>query len=317
MKINEPVTQVEDILEDDALLISRTNNKGAISFSNDEFIEISGYSREELEGKNHNIVRHPDMPPAAFEDLWATIKQGESWKGVVKNRSKNGNYYWVNAHVTPVIEKQKIVGFVSVRSKASREEINQADALYRRINQGEETFPQTLKNNTHRFRKIVGNKYNILGFISIVMISQAFSLFTVPAGSIAFSLVSIIFCLLGSLGFLLYDKTCLMVSKKREQELIDKLNYVLSQTSKSSQKIGSAVKNIELKNIELQEINKEQIDSVIKTRTAVESLVNQVETSASTANEAARFSAESRDNAIEGSAVMKETIGAMGGDFQG
>ena len=312
MKINKPVTQVEEILEDDALLISRTNIKGAISFSNDEFINISGFSKEELEGKNHNIVRHPDMPPAAFADLWATIKQGESWKGVVKNCCKNGDFYWVNAHVTPVIEKQQIVGFVSVRSKASREEINQAADLYKRINQGQVSFSPTLKRKNLSFRTILEKKNSLLSLIGLAILFQIASLFIEPAGSILFSTATIISCLTGGLSFLFYIKSCTAEFHKREQSLFEKLNYVLTQTSKSSTRIGEAVKNLERKNIELQEINKDQINSVVKTRAAVGSLASQVEISASTANEAAIFSEESRDHAIEGSAVMQDTIGAMG-----
>jgi aerotaxis receptor len=312
MKINKPVTQIEEILEDDALLISRTNTKGAISFSNDEFIKISGFPKEELEGKNHNVVRHPDMPPEAFEDLWATIKTGESWKGVVKNRCKNGNFYWVNAHITPVMENQQIVGFVSVRSKASREEINQASDLYKRINQGQVSFPPTLKCKNFSFRSLLEKKGSLLSLIGLTISLQIASLLIGPAGSLFFSAATIIFCLVGGLSFLFYIKSCTAEFDKREQGLFDKLGYVLTQTAKSSTRISEAVKNLERKNVELQEINKDQINSVVKTRSAIESLSSQVETSASMANEAANFSEESRDHAIEGSAVMQKTIGAMG-----
>ena len=93
MKKNLPVTQVEESYSDSANILSTTNLKGAISYVNDDFIKISGFTEDELIGKNHNMVRHPDMPPAAFEDLWSTVKSGNSWMGMVKNRCKNGNHY--------------------------------------------------------------------------------------------------------------------------------------------------------------------------------------------------------------------------------
>ena len=97
MKKNFPVTGQERTYGDDVNILSTTDPKGRITHVNDDFVEISGFERDELIGKAHNIVRHPDMPPAAFEDLWKTIKGGESWLGIVKNRCKNGDHYWVSA----------------------------------------------------------------------------------------------------------------------------------------------------------------------------------------------------------------------------
>ena len=102
MKINLPITQNEVALTDSARLISTTNLKGITTYANQAFIDISGFSGEELLNKNHNVVRHPDMPAAAFKDLWDTLKQGKPWMGIVKNRCKSGNFYWVDAYVTPI-----------------------------------------------------------------------------------------------------------------------------------------------------------------------------------------------------------------------
>ncbi|MDP2961762.1 MAG: PAS domain-containing methyl-accepting chemotaxis protein [Sulfurimicrobium sp.] len=135
MKTNLPVTGVEKPFNS-GTIVSKTDLKGAITYANDAFIELSGFSREELIGKNHNIVRHPDMPPAAFAWLWNTIKTGQPWRGIVKNRCKNGDHYWVEAFVVPVKEKGKIVEYMSVRSPAAREQIASADALYRELNAG-------------------------------------------------------------------------------------------------------------------------------------------------------------------------------------
>ncbi len=103
MKKNLPVTATETVYRDSAVLISKTDMRGVITYANADFIEVSGYSENELLGKSHNLVRHPDMPPAAFADLWRQIQAGKLWHGFVKNRCKNGDYYWVESNVSPSI----------------------------------------------------------------------------------------------------------------------------------------------------------------------------------------------------------------------
>lgn len=137
MRTNLPVTGIEHELRDGQSLVSKTDIKGRITYANPCFIEVSGFSYEELLGKAHNIVRHPDMPPEAFADLWDTLQDGQPWTGLVKNRCKNGNFYWVLANVTPIKEEGRIVGYMSVRTKPSREEVAAADAAYRKIREGE------------------------------------------------------------------------------------------------------------------------------------------------------------------------------------
>ncbi len=134
MKINEPVTGRERTYGEDTVIISTTDLKGIITYCNNDFIEISGFSQEELLGKNHNIVRHPDMPPEAFQDLWDTVKAGHPWRGIVKNRCKNGDHYWVDAYVTPVYEGDTIVGYQSVRNRPNQQDVMAADELYRKLN---------------------------------------------------------------------------------------------------------------------------------------------------------------------------------------
>lgn len=129
MKINLPVTQNEVAYPRGHYLVSKTDLKGTITHANDAFVEISGYSRLELIGKSHNIVRHPDMPPEAFADLWRTVKNGLPWHGVVKNRCKNGDYYWVKAFVVPVRKSGQTVGYMSVRTEPARELVSEAVTL--------------------------------------------------------------------------------------------------------------------------------------------------------------------------------------------
>ncbi|UCV11656.1 methyl-accepting chemotaxis protein [Dechloromonas denitrificans] len=141
MKKNLPVTQIERPFPDGKYLVSRTDLKGIITTANSVFVEMSGFSMDELIGTNHNLVRHPDMPPQAFADLWTTVKAGRPWRGIVKNRCKNGDFYWVDALVVPVIQADRITGYMSVRHKPSREQIAQADALYQKLNAGAARLP--------------------------------------------------------------------------------------------------------------------------------------------------------------------------------
>jgi len=136
MRNNQPVTKNEVSIGDGAFIVSMTDPLGTIRYANEEFIRVSGYSESELLGQPQNILRHPTMPSAAFADLWATIKSGEPWHGLVKNRCKNGDFYWVDANITPVLENGQITGYVSIRSKPSRSQIAEAEHIYALLNQG-------------------------------------------------------------------------------------------------------------------------------------------------------------------------------------
>ena len=136
MRNNQPVTQNEYILRDKQSPISRTDKTGRITFVNADFCEVSGYCEEELLGQNHNIVRHPDMPTQAYADMWSYLQSGRSWTGMVKNRCKNGDFYWVLANASPMWDNKKIIGFASVRMKAPREAISPTQALYNSFREG-------------------------------------------------------------------------------------------------------------------------------------------------------------------------------------
>lgn len=136
MKLNLPVTQKEVALKKGSSIVSKTDLKGAITYINRDFLEISGFTEEELIGKNHNVIRHPDMPPEAFADLWATVKANKPWNGMVKNRCKNGDHYWVEANVSPVVEHGTVVGYMSVRSEPTRKQVEAAEKLYKQMRDG-------------------------------------------------------------------------------------------------------------------------------------------------------------------------------------
>jgi len=137
MMNNQPVTQNEYILRDNQSPISRTDKTGRITYVNSDFCEASGFVTEELLGQAHNIVRHPSMPPEAYADMWHDLEQGKSWSGMVKNRRKNGDYYWVVANVSPIFEGGKIIGYASVRMKPERDSIPAVEAVYQRFRAGQ------------------------------------------------------------------------------------------------------------------------------------------------------------------------------------
>ena len=127
----QPVTQREHPFPSGRLLVSTTDLKGRILHANAVFVATSGYALNELLGQPHNLVRHPDMPPEAFEDLWRTLKEGRPWTGYVKNRCKNGDFYCVRANVTPIRENGRTIGYMSVRTRPERHQIANAEQVYR------------------------------------------------------------------------------------------------------------------------------------------------------------------------------------------
>ena len=134
MRINLPITQHEFDYPSTDMLVSVTNTKGLITHCNDAFLGVSGYEFDELLGQSHNIVRHPDMPGEAYKDMWHTIAHGSPWSGLVKNRRKNGDFYWVQANITPILENGQPQGYMSVRTKPDRAQIQKAEELYRQMN---------------------------------------------------------------------------------------------------------------------------------------------------------------------------------------
>jgi aerotaxis receptor len=135
MRLNQPVTQHEHVLQPGQNLVSVTDPKGRIVYCNAAFIAASGFSQDELLGQPHNLVRHPDMPAEAFRDMWATLQAGQPWQALVKNRRKDGDFYWVVANATPVRRNGREVGYLSVRTAPTREQVQQAEALYARMRQ--------------------------------------------------------------------------------------------------------------------------------------------------------------------------------------
>ncbi|MCI1898912.1 MAG: methyl-accepting chemotaxis protein [Enterobacter sp.] len=130
------VTQREYPLNDDTTLMSTTDLHSVMTHTNDTFVQVSGYQLDELLGQPHNLVRHPDMPKAAFADMWYTLQQGEPWSGIVKNRRKNGDHYWVRANAVPMVRNGQMTGYMSIRTRATADEIAAVEPLYKALNEG-------------------------------------------------------------------------------------------------------------------------------------------------------------------------------------
>ena len=185
-------------------LVSTTDLRGVITYANKEFCTIAGYSLEELVGKNHNIVRHPDMPKAAFKELWEKLKQGHSWRGMVKNRCKDGRYYWVDAFVTPIFEHGQLVGYQSVRTKPSEQQKRQAQQLYAKINAGKSL------SSWREWVTIRQTAAVLLGLIGLALLAAFVS--------VTAALIAALFCL--AVVALNYDELIVTPSALKQQKLL-------------------------------------------------------------------------------------------------
>ena len=184
MRLNLPVTEHERTFPNEQRLISTTDLNSRITYCNDAFVAISGFTYDELVGQTHNLVRHPDMPAPIFALMWDTIKQGKPWMGVVKNRAKNGDFYWVSAYVTAVYENGRISGYESVRSVPSREQVSRAERLYARLRSGQRAVSWST-----RVLHGLGQSWPILAAAAL---STAGYLWLAPQAAIAVLLASLL-----------------------------------------------------------------------------------------------------------------------------
>lgn len=189
MRMNSLITDQETVVPDQIYLISKTDLKGRITYANQAFIEVSGYTQAELLGKAHNLVRHPDMPKQVYEDLWQTLKKKQAWSGIVKNRRKDGGFYWIKARVIPLFQQAQVVGYASVRTRANAEEIQAAEQLYQgmhsstRIRSGlrqGQPYSGAIRSLVQRFAKPLGQSLHAcllrLGLLSLLCSALSFYL---------------------------------------------------------------------------------------------------------------------------------------------
>ncbi|GAV21479.1 aerotaxis receptor [Mariprofundus micogutta] len=198
MRNNQPVTKKERKMKPHEILVSRTDLKGKITYANKAFCDIAGYTVEELTGQPHNLVRHPDMPAAAFQDLWDTLNEEQPWTGIVKNRCKNGDYYWVVANASPEYNSSgRVSGYISIRTAPTQEQINFAENLYKDVNAGKANIPLTLKANFYSKLKLksvmlAAAASTCVTLATSIMIYSESSISLLPATNIAGGILSVL-----------------------------------------------------------------------------------------------------------------------------
>ena len=211
MKKNFPITGNEVQYPANTNILSTTDTKGIITYINQDFINISGFEESELLGQSHNIVRHPEMPPAAFEDLWKTLKADESWMGIVKNRCKNGDHYWVDAFVTPIIRNGQVVEYQSVRTKPKREYVERAEKVYAQLMTGK--VPGKLKSPKFNLSTRLNLAF-LLAILPVLLAGPLLKLISWPVAGLGFLVTAILGV---GLNLFMIQPMCKAVRHSRQQ----------------------------------------------------------------------------------------------------
>lgn len=343
MRRNNHVTQNEYLLNEGSTLMSTTTIQSHITYANSAFIDASGYKEEHLIGEPHNVIRHPDMPAEAFGDMWYTLQQGESWTGLVKNRRRNGDHYWVRANVTPVYQNDTLTGYISVRNIPERHEIDASEALYQRVRNNE------IKG--HRFYKGVLVRRGILSFLSIfkrlstakrvnysvgitALLALALPLL-LPGGVIQAGGLALLFILL---ALFLNAQICRPVTTIVKQmqrvvsgrktdythfDRVDEIGLMMRLVNQSGLNLNSLVDDVGTQISGIREISQqvakegnalqtrseETSGDLQQTAAAVEEIASAVKQTAQTAEEAITMADQT--SAYRGEAVLKQTIDVM------
>ncbi|RZI41400.1 PAS domain-containing methyl-accepting chemotaxis protein [Herbaspirillum sp. HC18] len=345
MRSNLPVTGVEYILKDTETIVSKTDLKGRITYVNQDFINVSGFSEAELMGAPQNIVRHPDMPPEAFEDFWRTIKAGKAWTGLVKNRCKNGNHYWVEANAAPLIENGQITGYTSIRIKPSREQVAAAEAAYGEIKAGNKSLEIREGNAVQRtafshlrFLKNLSLKSKmVIGFGSL---SILFGAGTMLSGIWATAVSTTGLALSALFGFLLYrdivtplerargdidrmsagDLSCKIhsegddeISKVLQAVRILQTNVKLlvGQIKEATDLVNKGSQEIAMGNSDLSARTESQASSLEETASSMEELTSTVKQNADNAQEANQLVISTSHIAVKGGEAVGKVVETM------
>ncbi|EMF83120.1 PAS domain S-box protein [Leptospira weilii serovar Topaz str. LT2116] len=210
MRKNLPVTNQEVEVPTNAVLISRTDAKGRISYVSQDFAHVSGFSEREMVGESHNLIRHPAVPSEVFREMWETIKGGNPWSGVIKNRAKSGDYYWVDATITPVMSEGIVSGYMSVRKKATRKQIQRAEILFDELRNTKPLFWK-LRAGIRALFKNLGLSGRIVLYVLFVFVPLLFANFEWIRNGLFFLPIFGIVC--GTIGMLLLVKTILNYRK--------------------------------------------------------------------------------------------------------
>jgi aerotaxis receptor len=343
------VTQREYPLPDDCTLMSTTDTRSHVSYANDAFVAASGFSREELRGQPHNLVRHPDMPAEAFADMWSTIQGGEPWTALVKNRRKNGDHYWVRANAVPVVREGRHTGYMSVRTKPSREEVDAAETLYREMREGRATGVRlhkgVLLNTGWKALFTMGKTLSVRGRIRLNMLglwlglSLAAWLIGDPAQLATWAGVAALAAVMMSLLLerqlarpleLLHEQALAVASgASREVLRMDRVDeigmtlrslgqlglmfrWLVDDVSQQVQTVQTAATEISVGNQDLSVRTEQSAASVEETAASMEQLGATVRNNADTAAQATQISGVSRESAAQGGRVVARVAATMG-----
>ena len=349
MRNNQPVTQRQYEFAADATLMSTTDAQSYVTYANEAFVEVSGFSREEIAGQPHNFVRHPDMPPEAFADMWATLKGGEPWTALVKNRRKNGDHYWVRANAIPVVRNGRQTGYMSVRTKPTAAEIEGAGALYREFREG--------RAGNRRFHKGIivrsgwqaisslGQTLSLRGRIRL-NIGALWGLTTLLGlglgglhglawvGGVG-AAVAIAMCWLFEAQFaapmeaMLKQALGVATGDNRDVSVMDRVDeigmtmrtisqlglmfrWLIDDVSQQVMTVQSAVTEIAQGNTDLSGRTEQAAASVEQTASSMEQMSATVKTNAETSDQATRLAGAARDAAASGGRVVSEVVSTMG-----
>ncbi|MFP5505660.1 MAG: methyl-accepting chemotaxis protein [Gammaproteobacteria bacterium] len=348
MRTNLPVTNVEYILKDDEAPTSKTDIHGNITFVNQDFVNISGFSEDELLGQPQNIVRHPDMPVEAFADFWRTLRAGKAWTGLVKNRCKNGDHYWVLANAAPIIENGRIVGYTSVRGKPSRAQVQAADAAYRAIKAGDKTLEIREGKAVRRSRlPRLSDLVTLKSLLTAAVISMAI-LFagvaalgsTSTAGGWLMAIGGFGVVMAGVFGFAVHRLVMLPLARTQQQiervaagdltAQIDaeglkdvvapleslrvlqvNLRWLLGQIREVSDRVTAGATEIAAGNLDLSGRTESQASSLEQTASAMEELTGTVKQNADGAIQASKLVVNSAEIAEQGGKVVGQVVNTM------
>ena len=348
MRTNMPVTQVEYILKEGEAPTSKTDIQGNIIFVNQDFVNVSGFSEEELIGQPQNIVRHPDMPTEAFADLWRTIRAGKAWTGLVKNRRKNGDHYWVVANVAPTIENGEITGYTSVRVKPTREQVQAAEAAYRAIKAGDTSIEIREGKAVRRSRlSWLADRITLKLLLTVAAVSMAV-LFAVvaalgsnsPAGGWLMAIG--VFGVVMAMVFGVAVHRLVMLPLARTQAHIARvaggdltariethglrevvgpleslrvlqvnLTWLLGQIREVSDSVTVGVGEIAAGNLDLSGRTESQASSLEETASAMEELTSNVKQNAEGAEQASKLVVNSGEIAEQGGKVVNQVVKTM------
>ena len=345
MKSNMPVTQIEHALNDKATLLSTTDKESHITYANSAFIDASGFNEDQLMGEAHNIIRHPDMPPAAFADMWYTLQQGDSWTGMVKNRRQNGDHYWVRANVTPVWHNEKLTGYISVRTVPSRDEITHSESLYQKMNsqqfKGFRLFKGIIIRRgllawTSMFKWLnisqrVNYSLGVTALLALLFIFAPFNPFIQSGGLLVLFLALAIYLkyqICQPVNTLLTQMKKVVSGRKPDNchlNRVDEIGMLMRLVNQSGLNLNSLVNDVSTQisgiraisqrvskeGTALHQRSEETSADLQQTAAAIEEIGSAVQQTAETAAHTMTMADKTSANAAEGGDIMKQTIAMM------